>query len=173
MRLETVKIEDLVSPDYNPRYISDEEMEKLKRSITELGYSEPIIVNDVNNVIISGNQRARALKELGTEEIEVIFVHEPVLSREKALNVALNKIDGDWDNKKLLPIFEEINADGLDTALTGFNEFEIEEIQFESNFEAEFDDIDEISEDNYIEKEETEKEPETITCPQCGLEIEV
>ena len=88
-------------------------MAKLKRSITELGYSEPIIVNDVNNVIISGNQRYRALQELGTEEIEVIFIHEPVLAREKALNIALNKIDGEWDDSKLITLINEIKLDGI------------------------------------------------------------
>lgn len=120
MELKKVKLDDLVSPEYNPRKISNEEMAKLKRSITELGYSEPIIVNDVNNVIISGNQRYRALKELGTDEIEVIFIHEPVLAREKALNVALNKINGEFDDIKLQNIFSELEIDNFDVELTGF-----------------------------------------------------
>lgn len=164
MNLKKVALKDLVSPEYNPREISDEEMAKLKRSITELGYSEPIIVNDVNNVIISGNQRYRALQELGTEEIEVIFIHEPVLAREKALNIALNKIDGEWDNSKLVTLINEIELDGLDTNLTGFEDYEITELNLIQNIE--FDSDWDLSDDDLSENKEPSKNE--VTCPYCN-----
>ena len=164
MELKKVALNELVSPEYNPREISDEEMAKLKRSITELGYSEPIIVNDVNNVIISGNQRYKALKELGTDEIEVIYIHEPVPAREKALNIALNKIDGEWDNSKLVTLIDEIDLSGLDLNLTGFEDYEITEINLVENIEFESDwDLtdDDLSEDEKPSKNE-------VTCPYCN-----
>ena len=168
MELRKVKLNELISPNYNPRKISSDEMHKLKRSITELGYAEPIIVNDVNNVIISGNQRYKALKDLGTEEIEVIFIHEPVLAREKALNVALNKIDGDWDHDKLKEII--IDVEEVDSTLTGFEPHEIELMELET----------EILEDFDLEKEytppiqKTKKEDrEIVKCPECGYEMEL
>ena len=124
MELEIVNINDLISPDYNPRRISDKDKEKLKQSITEFDYIEPIIVNDVNNHIIGGNQRYNALKELGYEEIEVVYTHIEDLNREKSANIALNKISGDWDTVKLENVLSELSTTELD--LTGFDKFEIE-----------------------------------------------
>lgn len=167
MELRKVKLDELISPNYNPRKISDEEMSKLKRSITELGYSEPIIVNDVNNVIISGNQRYKALKELGTEEIEVVFIHEPVLAREKALNIALNKIDGNWDDRKLRQIISEI--DEVDVTLTGFEPHEIELMQVEKDILDDFDLEGVYNPPKNLEK----KDKQLIKCPECGYEMEI
>ena len=156
MQLKKVALKDLISPEYNPREISKEEMAKLKRSITELGYSEPIIVNDVNNVIIAGNQRYRALQELGTEEIEVIFIHEPVPAREKALNIALNKIDGEFDTEKLSNIFKEFQLEGFDDiTLTGFDDVEIEILTDDINFDDffQYDDEEEELPDDFVDVE--------------------
>ena len=71
MQIKKAMLKDLVSPDWNPRQITDEELEKLRTSLDEFGYIEPIIVNDVNNHIVGGNQRAKALKALGYEEVDV------------------------------------------------------------------------------------------------------
>lgn len=60
MKIETVNIDDLISPDYNPRHITPEAMESLKRSLDEFGYVSPLIVNDVNNHIVGGNQDTNA-----------------------------------------------------------------------------------------------------------------
>ena len=59
------KISELISPEYNPRKISKEMLEKLKKSITEFGYIEPIIWNKRTNNIVGGNQRFKALVEMG------------------------------------------------------------------------------------------------------------
>lgn len=124
MKIEKVNISELVSPAYNPRDITPEEMEKLKRSIIEFGYVDPIIVNEVNNHIIGGNQRYEALKSLGYDEVDVVYVHEEDQNREKALNIALNKISGEWDFDKLDDIFMSMELDGFDISLTGFDDFE-------------------------------------------------
>lgn len=128
MKIETRRINELISPEYNPRQISNEELTKLKNSIDTFGYVEPIIVNDVNNHILGGNQRFRAMKELGYKEIECNIVHLPNPNDEKALNLALNKISGDWDNEKLQEILEDLKLDDYEIELTGFDEIEIEEI---------------------------------------------
>ena len=126
MKIEKVDIKQLISPDYNPRDITPEEMEKLKTSIQEFGYIDPIIVNDVNNHIVGGNQRYEALKELEYTEVDVVYVHEEDLNREKALNIALNKISGDWDNEKLTQIFTDFKLTGFEnTELTGFDDAEL------------------------------------------------
>ena len=137
MEIVKVDINELISPEYNPRQITDDEMGKLKNSINEFGYVAPIIVNKHNNHIVGGNQRYEALKSLGYTDVDVVFVDEPDLNHEKALNIALNKISGDWDNEKLTQIFNEMSFEGFDITLTGFEDFEINDSLgfFDDNFD--------------------------------------
>lgn len=121
MEIVKVKINDLISPDYNPRTITDDELSKLKDSLEEFGYISPIIVNQHNNHIVGGNQRYLCLKSLGYDEIDVIYINEPDLQREKALNIRLNNLSGEWDTGKLETIFNEFESTGFNTDLTGFN----------------------------------------------------
>lgn len=101
----------------------DEEYERLKRSIETFGYVDPIIVN-ADGTVIGGHQRLFVLRDLGYSEADVAVVD---LSKadEKALNIALNKIAGEWDEEKLAAIFAELDAEGYDLGLTGFAEDEI------------------------------------------------
>ena len=194
MEIVKVDINDLISSEYNPRQITDDEMGKLKNSIKEFGYIAPIIVNKHNNHIIGGNQRYEALKSLGYTDVDVIFVDEPDLNREKALNIALNKISGEWDETKLNNIFEEFKLQGFTkTELTGFNMEEILELELindlEFNTELEEEHVDlpfnteleeehvnlpfntELEEEHVdlpSEQDSTIEEVEQITCPHCG-----
>lgn len=133
MEIVKVDINELISPEYNPRQITDDEMEKLKNSINEFGYIAPLIVNKHNNHIVGGNQRYHALKEMGYDEIDVIFIEETDLNREKTLNIALNKISGDWDNEKLEELLNELNTSDIELILTGFDEFELEGLLFDAD----------------------------------------
>ena len=126
MEIVKVDINELISPEYNPRQITDDEMGKLKNSINEFGYIAPIIVNKHNNHIVGGNQRYEALKSLGYTDVDVIFIDEPDLNHEKALNIALNKISGEWDNEKLTQIFKDMKVEGFDLELSGFEDFELD-----------------------------------------------
>lgn len=120
MIVETVKIDDLISPEYNPRHITPEALESLKQSIDEFGYIDPLIVNQVNMHVVGGNQRLECLKALDYEEVEVIFINEPDINREKAINIRLNNSSGDWDIGKLDTIFNDLEIEGFDLTLTGF-----------------------------------------------------
>ena len=124
MKIEKINIKKLKSPSYNPRDISPAEMEKLKISIQEFGYVDPIIVNDVNMHIIGGNQRYQAMLELGYDEVEVSYVHIEDMNREKALNIRLNNSSGQWNEEKLVNILEELELDNFDISLTGFDDIE-------------------------------------------------
>ena len=148
MEIVKVDINELISPEYNPRQITDDEMEKLKNSINEFGYIAPIIVNKHNNHIVGGNQRYEALKSLGYTDVDVIFVDEPDIQREKALNIALNKISGDWDTVKLKEILINLNENDFDLSLTGFEEIELTDLNIKGNTE--------IIEDNYEEPDDIE-----------------
>ncbi len=171
MKIEKVDINNLISPNYNPREISPEEMEKLKTSITEFGYVDPIIVNEVNQHIIGGNQRYEAMKELNFTEVEVSYVHIEDLNREKALNIMLNKVSGDWDFEKLNQIFTDMKLEGFEAInLTGFEDYEIQELSFVNDIE--FDNDFDLSDDDLSEDKEEPKKEE-VTCPYCNETFEV
>lgn len=155
MEIVKVDINDLISPEYNPRQITDDEMEKLKNSINEFGYIAPIIVNKHNNHIIGGNQRYEALKSLGYTDVDVVFVDEPDLNREKALNIALNKISGEWDFVKLADIIDELELNDFDIPLTGFDEQELENFYIEEENPKEHEPV-EVAEDDYDEPDDLE-----------------
>ena len=155
MEIVKVDINELISPEYNPRQITDDEMEKLKNSINEFGYISPIIVNKHNNHIIGGNQRYEALKSLGYTDVDVVFVDEPDSNREKALNIALNKISGEWDFVKLADIIDELELNDFDIPLTGFDEQELENFYIEEENPKEHEPV-EVAEDDYDEPDDLE-----------------
>ena len=127
MKIEKVKLSELKPAPYNPRKISEKELEKLKRSIEEFGYVEPLVVNKRNMHVVGGNQRLKVLKDLGYKEVEVVFVDLDD-NLEKALNVALNKIQGEWDIPKLKELLIELETETIDIELTGFDYEEIEKM---------------------------------------------
>ena len=103
MQIEKLKTELLIPADYNPRKdlkAGDPEYEKLKRSIEQFGYVEPVIWNKVTGRVVGGHQRLKVLLDMGITEVECVVI-EMDAEKEKALNIALNKISGDWDKEKL------------------------------------------------------------------------
>ena len=101
---------------YNPRKDlkpGDREYEKLRRSIAEFGYVEPVIWNRRTGNVVGGHQRLKVLVDMGQTEIDCVVV-DLDLRREKALNVALNKIQGDWDEEKLASLMAEFDATDFD-----------------------------------------------------------
>lgn len=148
MKLITMKLEDLKPAPYNPRIMPPAEYEKLKTSIQEFGYVDPLIINTTNNHVIGGNQRLEVLKELGFKKIKVIPLKIEDPNKEKALNIALNKISGDWDYQKLESVFNDLELEGFNVTLTGFDEIEIKEIT------TKLQDIKEVAEDDFNPDEE-------------------
>lgn len=127
MRIEEIEIEKLVPAKYNPRKDlkpGDPAYENLKKSILEFDYVDPIIWNEQTGHIIGGHQRFKILKDLGNKKLFVSVVNLS-LEKEKALNVGLNKINGEWDEKALEELLREITTFDIDMALTGFSEDEI------------------------------------------------
>ena len=123
MQFRKFRVDELRPADYNPRKElkpGDPEFEKLKRSIQEFGYVEPILVNTRNNTVVGGHQRLSVLKHLGVTEVDCVIVDIDE-QKEKALNIALNKISGAWDDDKLTALLKQLDLSGYDTALTGFD----------------------------------------------------
>ncbi|ETI82630.1 MAG: hypothetical protein Q618_VCMC00001G0211 [Varibaculum cambriense DORA_20] len=130
MLMKTMPIAELKPADYNPRkdlQPSDPEYEKLKRSLTEFGYVEPVIWNQTTGHVVGGHQRLKILEDLGETNVDCVVV-ELDETREKALNVALNKISGEWDEDKLALLIADLDASDFDTELTGFDDAEIAQL---------------------------------------------
>ena len=118
-----------MAADYNPRKAltpEDSEYQKIKRSIEEFGYVDPIIINE-DGTIIGGHQRCTVLKDLGYEEVDVVVVSLDK-QREKALNIALNKITGEWDELKLKDLLLDLDLGDYDITLTGFEQEDLVEL---------------------------------------------
>jgi hypothetical protein len=130
MNIQKISVEKLNPAVYNPRKDlkpGDKEYEKLKRSIEEFGYVEPVIWNQKTGNVVGGHQRLKVLLDLGQTEIDCVVVDlDP--QREKALNLALNKIQGEWDENKLAELMAELDAGAFDVSLTGFDASEIDEL---------------------------------------------
>lgn len=174
MELEPIKITDIVPADYNPRKISEQEYTKLRNSIETFGLVDPIIINLKNNHIVGGHQRYDVLLDQYMEDND--FFPELQMLRlgdvgfvfsdtdlsienedyEKALNLALNKISGEWDNDKLSAVLNDLSLKGFDTDLTGFDDLELTELQFENDIiydeNNDYDlSLDESSDEEYYE----------------------
>lgn len=129
MQIEKIEISKLSPAKYNPRKDLkpvDAEYEKLKRSIDEFGYVEPIIWNKKSELVISGRQRLKILKSMGYVDVECVILDLDEV-KEKALNVALNKIGGEFDIPFLTDLLKDLSDSDFDTTLTGFDLPEIDE----------------------------------------------
>jgi len=125
-----MKLADIKIAGYNPRKDlepGDPEYESLKRSFEEFNCVQPLVWNKRTNRLVGGHQTLKVLKEIGIQEFEVSIVDLSV-KKEKALNLALNKIKGDWDKFKLADVLAEVDAEGIDLEMTGFSQDEIQEI---------------------------------------------
>lgn len=121
MQLIKISIDQLKPAVYNPRIESSKLDKAIIESIKTFGYVDPIIVN-ADYTIIRGHQRYRVLKNMGYTDLEVIQI-DLDKSAEKALNIALNKITGDWDQDKLKGALLDLESNLL--GATGFSESEL------------------------------------------------
>lgn len=148
MELKKMNINDLQPANYNPRVDleeHDEEYQKIKRSIKKFGYVDPIIWNKKTNNIVGGHQRFKVLKDLGYQEVDVSVVDLDEQA-EKTLNIALNKVEGDWDADKLKEVIEELDASMRE--LTGFDDDEIKNLMNDMDVDSLFQDDDEATNSN-------------------------
>ena len=126
-QLKVLPVGVLKPAAYNPRKKlkpGDKEYEKIKNSITEFGFADPLVVN-ADMTIIGGHQRLTVAMDLGYTEVPCAVVDIDKV-REKALNIALNKITGAWDDSLLADLLKDIENSDFDLGKTGFDPPEIE-----------------------------------------------
>lgn len=133
MELIKKRIADMDRAEYNPRVDlmpGDDEYEKLKRNIDRFGMVVPVIWNRRTNRVVSGHQRLTVLENEGIHETVVSVVDLDEVA-EKQLNIAMNKVTGEWDEVKLKELLDGLGDSALET---GFDLAEIE--MLESNIDG-------------------------------------
>lgn len=151
--LKEIGINDLKSAEYNPRVAlkkGDKSYVKLKRSLEEFGQAVPVVVNS-DMTVIAGHQRLVVMKDMGYEKVEC-KVLDLDKTREKALNLALNKISGEWDNDKLAMVINDLMVEDVDINLTGFAEVEVAELAIEIENSTKSDFLDDVIEEAEVEQ---------------------
>lgn len=139
MEIIKMKLSELRAADYNPRVDlipGMAEYEKLKNSIEEFGFVDPPIFNKQTGHLVGGHQRVAVAKDIGITEIDVSVVNM-TLDREKQLNVALNKVSGQWDHEKLAQLLSEFSDEQIN--LTGFEQSEVDDLLNTYNYNQDLD----------------------------------
>lgn len=124
MTIEKISIQQINPAAYNPRKDlrpGDPEYKKLAKSIDEFDCVEPLIWNKRTGNLVGGHQRIKILIARGDKEV-LCSVVDLSPEKEKALNLALNKISGHWDEDKLAVLLDELTQlPDFDISLTGFD----------------------------------------------------
>lgn len=125
--LVTKRLDELTPASYNPRKISSDALGRLTKSLSELGNLQPITWNAKTGNIVGGHQRLKCYSALNKEEVQVwaVWLDE---QQEKAANIALNKLSGEFDLPALKDLFEGLDTGEIDLDITGFGELEIAEM---------------------------------------------
>ena len=125
LTIDHVPIGELRPDPFNPRRISDAELEALTRSLREFGLVDPIIARGEDRTVIGGHQRLVAARRLGWKTVPVIFLDLGV-EQARLLNLALNKISGQWDTELLARMLADLKpVEDIDLSLSGFSEEEL------------------------------------------------
>lgn len=131
MNIRIVSIDQINAAAYNPRIDlqpEDLEYQKLKRSIEQFGYIDPIVWNERTGNMVGGHQRYKIMaNEQGCTELAVSVVNLDD-QQERLLNIALNKVSGRWNDEALAQLLAELQDDGADLELSGFDQEEIDDL---------------------------------------------
>ncbi|MFS1514576.1 ParB N-terminal domain-containing protein [Chengkuizengella sp. SCS-71B] len=168
MNIQNISIEQINPASYNPRIdlkSGDAEYEKLKTSIEEFGILQPLILNKTTGNLVGGHQRFKILLEQGQKEVECVIV-EMDDTKEKAANLALNKVQGDWDEIKLEGLLNELEGI-IDLSISGFNQDELNEILKAGEFK-----IGDITDNQELNLNDFADEQFTHQCPKCGFQFD-
>lgn len=130
MKIKEMAISKVNPAYYNPRIQleeGDEEFEKLRKVIETYGFVQPLVLNTRTGRLVGGHQRLAVAKAMGLASVPVTEVNLNE-TEEKKLNLALNKVSGQWDEEALGVLLNDLKSSGDALDITGFDEIEIEEL---------------------------------------------
>ena len=131
MNIRKISVDQPKPAKYNPRKDlkpGDPAYGKIRRSLHEFGYVDPVIWNEVTGNIVGGHQRYKVLVAEGATEIDCVVVHIENKQEEKALNIALNKAVGEWEPVALADLLSDLKISGYDLDITGFDAAEVDDL---------------------------------------------
>jgi len=148
--IEMLPIEGLVPYANNSRTHSDEQVVQVAASIKEFGFTNPVLV-DKDNMIIAGHGRMKAAMRLGLTEVPCIRLDHLNDFQKKAYIIADNKLalNAGWDDELLRLELGQLNEDGFDLSLTGFDDDELSKLLIPEQIDGltDEDDVPEVPED--------------------------
>ena len=149
--MQLVDINKLIPYANNARTHSPEQINKLRSSLREFGFINPIII-DRNFNIIAGHGRVMAAREENLKEVPCVFADHLTEAQKKAYIIADNRmaLDAGWDEEMLKVELEALNAQAFDLSFTGFDQDELEKLFRDENQEK-------VTEDDFDIDEELSK----------------
>lgn len=127
LNVEYRKVETLIPYARNPRTHAEGQIAKIAASIVEYGWTNPILIDGASG-IIAGHGRLAAARKLGLVEVPVIELAHLTTAQKRALVIADNRLalDAGWDEEMLALELADLSEAGVDLALTGFEDVEID-----------------------------------------------
>jgi ParB-like chromosome segregation protein Spo0J len=164
LKIETRPVADLIPYIANSRTHSDAQVAQIAASIKEFGWTNPILI-DGDNTIIAGHGRLLAARKLGMESVPAIVLDHLSKAQQRALVIADNQLalNAGWDLDMLKAEIEDLNLEGFDLELLGFDERELGNFILEANFEP-------GTEDDQGKLDQLE--PKMVICPHCQSEFD-
>jgi hypothetical protein len=158
LKIINKNIDDIKEYENNAKEHPDWQIEQIANSIQEFGFNDPIAIN-ADNQIIEGHGRFLAAKQLGLTKVPCIVLDGLTEVQERAYIIAHNKttMNTDFDLDRLLYELNALKVENFNLSLTGFSEYEIENLLEETE---------EINLDEFISDEE--KKQKEKRCPHCG-----
>ena len=173
LKMQVVGIGDINPSKYHPRLNlkpEDKEYENIKQSIEQFGYVDPLVWNKRNGNLVGGHQRYKIIKD----DLKVKKVNVSVVDLndwdEKLLNIALNKVKGDWHRANLKTVLEELyqndDMDALPLSLAGFDGDELTDL-----LELDAGVLDLRDTGRGVNARKSAENQETTRCPKCGFDF--
>jgi ParB-like chromosome segregation protein Spo0J len=163
MQIKEVAVNKLIPYAKNSRTHSPEQVGQIAASIKEFGFRNPILVDGVG--IIAGHGRLMAAQKLGLDKVPTIDCSDMTESQKKAYIIADNKLalNAGWDNAMLTVELQDLEDEGFDLKLLGFDDKELDALLNKINFDP-------ATEEDQGKLDQLD--PKWIDCPHCGKEFD-
>jgi ParB-like chromosome segregation protein Spo0J len=163
MQIKEIEVAKLIPYANNSRTHDDAQVAQLAASIKEFGFRNPILVDGVG--IIAGHGRLMAARKLGLDKVPTIDCSDMTETQKKAYIIADNKLalNSGWDTELLSLEISQLDIDGFNLEVLGFNADELSAFINGVNFDA-------ATEDDQGKLDELE--PKWVSCPHCGKEFD-